>query len=126
MVSHEDADPDIYNASGQFVSLVPGTSFFDSVASFEMARSGKINTVILGAYELDQYANLANWSRDDGSKGGIGGAMDLVAGNGEVIIVMEHCDSHDRPKLRRRCTYPVTAKSCVDYVVTDLAVFAAS
>ena len=121
MVSDEEADPDIYNASGQFVSLVPGASFFDSVSSFEMARGGKINTVILGAYEVDQSANLANWSRDDGSKGGIGGAMDLVAGSAELIIVMEHCDSHNHPKLRRRCTFPVTAKGCVDYVVTDLA-----
>jgi 3-oxoacid CoA-transferase len=121
MVSGEDVDPDIYNASGQFVSLAPGASFFDSVTSFEMARGGKIDTVVLGAYEVDQDANLANWSRADASRGGIGGAMDLVAGGAELIVVMEHRDSKDRPKLRSRCTYPLTARGCVSYVVTDLA-----
>ena len=117
----DDVDLDMYNASGQFVSLRPGASFFDSVTSFEMARGGHINTVILGAYEVDQHANLANWSTSDATKGGIGGAMDLVAGKAELIIVMEHCDSKNRPKLRRECTYPLTAKGCVNYVVTDLA-----
>jgi 3-oxoacid CoA-transferase len=121
MVSGDDVDPDVYNASGQFVSLRPGASFFDSVTSFEMARGGRINTVILGAYEVDQYGNLANWSTADAKKGGIGGAMDLVSGEAELIIVMEHSDSKNRPKLRRNCTYPLTGKQCVDYVVTDLA-----
>ena len=121
MVSGDDIDPDFYNASGQFVSLVPGASFFDSVTSFEMARGGKIDAVILGAYEVDQHANLANWSTSDAARGGIGGAMDLVAGDTELIVVMEHCDSKDRPKLRRECTYPLTRKGCVNWVVTDLA-----
>ncbi|MBI2961035.1 MAG: 3-oxoacid CoA-transferase subunit A [Betaproteobacteria bacterium] len=121
MVSGDDIDLDIYNASGQFVSLVPGASFFDSVTSFEMARGGRIDTVILGAYEVDQHANLANWSTSEATRGAIGGAMDLVAGDAELIIVMEHCDSKNRPKLRRKCTYPVTRRSCVDWVVTDLA-----
>ena len=121
IVSGDDVDPDVYNAGGQFVSTVPGTSFFDSVTSFEMARSGKIDTVILGAYEVDQHANLANWSTHDAKRGGIGGAMDLVAGNAELIIVMEFCDSKNRPKLKRECAYPLTAKGCVDWVVTDLA-----
>jgi 3-oxoacid CoA-transferase len=101
--------------------LVPGASFFDSVTSFEMARGGRIDTVILGAYEVDEHANLANWSRSDATRGGIGGAMDLVSGKRELIIVMEHCDSKGRPKLRRECTLPLTGKNCVDWVVTDLA-----
>ena len=117
----DNVDLDMYNASGQFVSLRPGASFFDSVTSFEMARGGRIDTVILGAYEVDQHASLANWSTSNATKGGIGGAMDLVAGQAELIIVMEHCDSKNRPKLRRECTYPLTAKGCVNYVVTDLA-----
>ena len=121
MVSGDKIDPDIYNAGGQFVSLVPGASFFDSVTSFEMARGGRIDTVILGAYEVDQHANLANWSVSGPTRGAIGGAMDLVAGNAELIIVMEHCDSKNRPKLRRECTYPLTGKGCVNWVVTDLA-----
>lgn len=126
MVSGDEIDPDIFNASGHFVSLAPGASFFDSVTSFEMARGGKIDTVILGAYEVDQLGNLANWtlSRDNASDvklAAIGGAMDLVAGKRELIIVMEHCDSKDRPKLKRKCTFPLTAKACVDWIVTDLA-----
>ena len=122
MVTEEkEIDPDIYNAAGQFVSLKPGASFFDSVTSFEMARGGRIDTVILGAYEVDQSGSVANWSTADAKRGGIGGAMDLLSGKGDLIIVMEHRDSKGRPKLRRTCTYPLTGKGCVNYVVTDLA-----
>jgi 3-oxoacid CoA-transferase len=122
MLSEEhEIDPDIYNAAGQFVSLKPGASFFDSVTSFEMARGGRIDTVILGAYEVDQTGSVANWSTADAKRGGIGGAMDLLSGKGDLIIVMEHSDSKGRPKLRTKCTYPLTGKGCVSYVVTDLA-----
>jgi 3-oxoacid CoA-transferase len=122
MLSEEhEIDPDIYNAAGQFVALKPGASFFDSVTSFEMARGGRIDTVILGAYEVDQSGSVANWSTADAKRGGIGGAMDLLSGKGDLIIVMEHTDSKGRPKLRRKCTYPLTGKGCVTYVVTDLA-----
>jgi 3-oxoacid CoA-transferase len=122
MLSEEhEIDPDIYNAAGQFVSLKPGASFFDSVTSFEMARGGRIDTVILGAYEVDQTGSVANWSTADAKRGGIGGAMDLLSGKGDLIIVMEHSDSKGRPKLRKKCTYPLTGKGCVSYVVTDLA-----
>jgi len=122
MVTDDDRiDPDIYNAAGQFVALKPGASFFDSVTSFEMARGGLIDTVILGAYEVDEAGNVANWSTSDAKRGGIGGAMDLLSGRGDLIIVMEHMDSKGRPKLRRQCTYPLTGKACVSYVVTDLA-----
>jgi 3-oxoacid CoA-transferase len=122
MVSEEkDIDPDVYNAAGQFVALKPGASFFDSVASFEMARGGRIDTVILGAYEVDETASVANWSTADAKRGGIGGAMDLLSGKGDLIIVMEHVDSKGRPKLRRKCSYPLTGRGCVTWVVTDLA-----
>jgi 3-oxoacid CoA-transferase len=122
MVStEEEIDPDVYNAAGQFVALKPGASFFDSVTSFEMARGGWIDTVILGAYEVDETGSVANWSTSDATRGGIGGAMDLLSGKGDLIIVMEHTDSKGRPKLRKQCTYPLTGKNCVSYVVTDLA-----
>jgi len=121
LTEEKDIDPDIYNAAGQFVSLKPGASFFDSVTSFEMARGGRIDTVILGAYEVDQSGSVANWSTADAKRGGIGGAMDLLSGKGALIIVMEHSDSKGRPKLRKKCTYPLTGKGCVSYVVTDLA-----
>ena len=122
LTEEKDIDPDIYNAAGQFVALKPGASFFDSVTSFEMARGGRIDTVILGAYEVDQTASVANWSTADAKRGGIGGAMDLLSGKGDLIIVMEHADSKGRPKLRKKCTYPLTGKGCVTWVVTDLAV----
>jgi 3-oxoacid CoA-transferase len=90
--------------------------------SFEMARGGHIDTVILGAYEVDQEGNVANWSITDARRGGIGGAMDLISGEVELIIVMEHADSKGRTKLPRRCKYPLTGRECVDWLVTDLAV----
>lgn len=123
VTDESEIDPDIYNAAGQFVTLKPGASFFDSVTSFEMARGGHIDAVILGAYEVDQDGSVANWSTADERQGGIGGAMDLLSGAGDLIIVMEHMDSKGRPKLRRQCSYPLTGKSCVSYVVTDLAAF---
>ncbi|MGH2364015.1 MAG: 3-oxoacid CoA-transferase [Chloroflexota bacterium] len=121
MVSGDGVDPDVYNAGGQFVTLTPGASFFDSVTSFEMARSGRLSAVILGGFQVDAEGSLANWKTDE-SRGGVGGAMDLVAGGCTLIVTMEHRDSRDRPKLVRACQYPVTARSCVDIVVTDLAI----
>jgi len=121
IVSGENIDPDMYNAGGQYVDLMPGASFFDSVTSFEMARGGRIDTVILGAYEVDGDGGVANWTTEDARIGGIGGAMDLVSGGSELIIVMEHCDSKGRPKLRQQCRFPLTGRRCVDWVVTDLA-----
>lgn len=121
LVSGPDIDPDVYNAGSQFVSLQPGASFFDSVTSFEIARSGRLSAVILGAYQVDQQGNLANWTTPEQVGGGIGGAMDLVAGGSGVIVVMEHRDSRDRAKLVPRCSYPMTGLRCVDVVVTDLA-----
>ena len=121
LTEEQEVDPDIYNAAGQYVALKPGSSFFDSVTSFEMARGGRIDTVVLGAYEVDETASVANWSTADAKRGGIGGAMDLLSGKGDLVIVMEHTDSKGRPKLRKRCTYPLTGKGCVTYVVTDLA-----
>jgi len=121
IVSGAEIDPDVYNAGSQFVSLRPGASFFDSVTSFEIARSGKLSAVILGAYQVDAAGNLANWTTPDQVGGGIGGAMDLVAGANTVIIIMEHRDSRDRAKLVQTCTYPLTGVACVDTVVSDLA-----
>jgi 3-oxoacid CoA-transferase len=122
MVDGDQVDHDVFNASGQYVSALPGASFFESVTSFEMARSGRLNTVVLGAYQVDQDGNLANFSLGDPRLGGIGGAMDLVAGKQTLIVMMEHRDSQGRPKLVRQTTYPLTGVACVDVVVTDLAI----
>ncbi|MBV9580617.1 MAG: 3-oxoacid CoA-transferase subunit A [Chloroflexi bacterium] len=122
MVHGDDIDHDVFNASGQFVEAMPGVSYFDSVASFEMARSGKLHAVVLGAYQVDAAGNLANFSLGDPRLGGIGGAMDLVAGKKQLIIMMEHRDSQGRAKLVQKTQYPLTGVDCVDVVVTDLAV----
>ncbi len=113
-------DIDLYNASGQFVSQLPGTAYFDSTVSFAMARSGRVSTIILGAFEVAQNGDLANWSTPNGS-GGIGGAMDLAAGGARVIAICYHREKNGRSKLVEQLSYPPTALRCVTSVVTDLA-----
>jgi 3-oxoacid CoA-transferase len=122
IMADEETYPDVFNAGGQPVAMAPGISFFDSVTAFEMVRSGRVQVVALGAYQVDQAGSFANWSTPEQAGGGIGGAMDMVAGGATVMVLMEHRDSRDRPKLLRECTYPLTGKACVDIVVTDLAV----
>lgn len=117
----EHFDPDLHDAGGWFVTEKPGTSYFESVTSFEIARSGRLSTVVLGAYQVAANGDFANWATPEMAGGGIGGAMDLAVGARSVMITMEHCDSAGRPKLVERCTYPLTAVGVVDTVVTDLA-----
>jgi len=114
-------DPDLHDASGHFVTVRDGASFFDSVTSFEIARSGRLDAVVLGAYQISANGDLANWSVPGMTGGGIGGAMDLAVGARQVIAMCEHTDSAGRPKLVSRCDFEVTAPGCVDTVVTDLA-----
>jgi 3-oxoacid CoA-transferase len=121
-VSDDAIDYYVHDAGSNYVGTKAGTAYFDSVTAFEMVRSGKIDVVVLGAYQVDQAGNVANWTTPEQIGGGIGGAMDMVAGGGTVIVMMEHRDSRDRAKLVRSCTYPLTGAGCVDIVVTDLAV----
>jgi 3-oxoacid CoA-transferase len=121
-VADDAIDYYVHDAGGNYVSPQSGVAYFDSVTAFEMVRSGKIDVVVLGAYQVDQAGNVANWSTPEQVGGGIGGAMDMVAGGATVMVLMEHRDSRDRPKLVRSCTYPLTGAGCVDIVVTDLAV----
>jgi 3-oxoacid CoA-transferase len=114
-------DPDLHDASGQFVTVREGASFFDSVTSFEIARSGRLDAVVLGAYQVGANGDLANWAVPGMTGGGIGGAMDLAVGARQVIAMCEHTDSAGRPKLVGACSFEVTAPGCVDTVVTDLA-----
>jgi len=116
-------DPDIFNAGGEFVELLPGASFFDSVTSFEIARGGRLSAVVLGGYQVDAEGNLANWSTPGMVGGGIGGAMDLASGPARLIVLMSHLDGRGLPKLVKRCDFPLTGVHCVDAVVTDLAAF---
>jgi len=115
-----EEDIDLYNASGQFVTQLSGTAYFDSTVSFAMARSGRVSTIILGAFEVAQNGDLANWSTPKGS-GGIGGAMDLAAGGARVIAICYHREKNGRSKLVEQLSYPPTALRCVQSVVTDLA-----
>jgi 3-oxoacid CoA-transferase len=117
----DDFDPDLHDAGGQFVTTRPGTSFFDSVTSFEIARGGRLYAVILGSYQVGGNGDLANWSAPGMIGGGVGGAMDLAAGAQHVFVTLEHTDSKGQPKLVERCEFPLTMPNCVDAIVTDLA-----
>jgi len=121
IVEGPDFDPDLHDAGGWFVTVKPGASFFESVTSFEIARSGRLAAVVLGGYQVSERGDLANWATPEMMGGGIGGAMDLAVGARQLIVTMEHTDSKGRPKLVRECSYPLTAPERVDTVVTDLA-----
>jgi 3-oxoacid CoA-transferase len=114
-------DPDLHDAGGNFITLNSGASFFDSVTSFEIARSGRLDAVVLGAYQVGANGDLANYAHPGMTGGGIGGAMDLAVGARQVIAMLEHSDSQGRPKLVARCDYPLTTPRCVDVIVTDVA-----
>lgn len=113
---------DLINAGNSFITLIPGGSCFDSAMAFSIARGGHLDATVLGALQVDEECNLANWAVPGKFLAGMGGAMDIVSGARRVIIAMEHCDKNGASKIVKKCTLPLTATHCVTDIVTEMCV----
>jgi len=121
-LDYEDADRNLIDAGGTYVSTLPGTAFFDSAVSFALVRVGRLDLTILGAFEVAANGDLANWTIPGLFSPGVGGGMELAQKARRVVIMMTHCDKQGNSKIVSECRLPITAKRCVDRIYTDLAV----
>ena len=121
-ILEEDFDSDFINAGGQPVEILPEASFFNSAESFAMIRGGHIDVAILGGLQVAANGDLANWFVPERGGGSIGGAMDIAVGAKRLIITMAHTTKDGKPRILDKCLYPLTAETCVDLIITDLAV----
>lgn len=117
-----EMDPDLINAGSQPLTLNPGAAFFDSADSFAMIRGGHIDVSVLGAFQVSERGDLANWIAPERKVGSIGGSMDLVSGAKQVIIAMEHTTRSGEPRIVKECTNPLTGRGVVNLIITNLAV----
>ena len=122
LASLEEWDPDLFDAGGLPIALIDGSATFDSAQAFAIARGGHLDAVVLGAFEVAENGDLANWTVPGAFIGGVGGALDLIASGAPIIVLMEHTTRDGRSRLRRACTLPLTARGCVGRIVTNLAV----
>ncbi len=122
VLGYDEADRNLIDAGGAYVSTLPGAAFFDSLTSFALVRGGRLDLTVLGAFEVAENGDLANWKIPGRFSPGVGGAIELAQKAQRVVVLSTHTDRKGRPKLLDRCSLPLTAKSCVNRIITDLAV----
>ena len=122
IANDDEIDPDLINAGSQPLTLKPGAAFFNSADAFAMIRGGYIDVAVLGAYQVSEKGDLANWMTLERKVGGAGGSMDLVSGTKRIIVAMEHTTRSGQPRVVKECTDPLTGRGVVDMIITSLAV----
>ncbi len=122
IASEEEIDPDLVDAGSQPVTLNPGAAFFDSATAFAMIRGGRIDLAVLGAFQVSEKGDLANWMTLERKVGSVGGSMDLVSGAKKIIVAMEHTTRSGEPRIVKECKYPLTGRRVVNLIITNLAV----